>query len=536
MLPFAALSRAFSRAPFVKVTIDEAIAPRLTSDGRLYVPPHLLRAAAERAFHDLAFYFRESYLRLLHGALADPAASANDRFVIGSLLRNAEAAAEGVLASCQDTGTAGVLVWKDEAVFCGADERVELEHGIAAAYRANCLRASQTIPVTFFDEKPDSANLPAQVRVEAVPDSAFTDDRAGSPAYRFLFSARGGGSANKTVFFPLTPALLEPAAFDAFLREKITAIGTAACPPCQLAVVVGGQSPETNLDTLKLALAGALDFLPFFDQDNDERGAEGAAPARRDRRWEERALQIGRDSGWGAQFGGAAFLLSARVIRLPRHAASCPVSLGVSCAAHRYLLARITAGGLFVERLCREPRALFPSPPPAGEGHPVNLDLPQEALLRELAGLAAGTLLRLSGRLVLARDQAHLRWHGLIEAGKALPAYLYRHPVFYAGPAETPPGLPSGSLGPTTASRMDPYAEELLSRGASMVTLGKGNRGPAWDAARARYGACYLAAPGGIAALIAKEHISASEVLDYPELGMEAVRLVTVKDLPAFVG
>ncbi|GAB6392685.1 MAG: fumarate hydratase [Treponematales bacterium] len=532
-----AIRAAFGAAAFRKVETDEKPAFR---GEQLFVPPQVLTQAAEVCFRELAFYFRESYLALLAAKLNDPDASANDRFVIRALLKNAVIAAGGELPSCQDTGTAAVFAWKDEAVFSAADERRALERGIEAAYRDNYLRSSQTAALSFFEEGGTGMNLPAAIHIEAVQGGGAGRE---GPAYRFLFSAKGGGSSNKTAFFSMPPALLEEKAFDAFLQEKITALGTAACPPYQLAVIVGGASPEENMEVLKLATSGLLEHVPFFE--NPLRGERAETGPRRDKFWEERAMEIGRDSGLGAQFGGGALLLSARVLRLPRHAASCPVSIGVSCAAHRNMLAVVNSGGLLIERLAHEPALLLREEGialddnAAAAAPEINLDRPLREICRSLKALSAarepGAMALLSGKLLVARDRAHLRWHELIAQGKPLPSYLFEHPVYYAGPSETPPGRVIGSLGPTTAQRMDGYGEELMSRGASLVTLAKGNRSEAFRECCKKHGGFYLGTIGGAAALLSSEHISAARVIDYPDLGMEAVRLITVRKLPAFV-
>ncbi|MDR2021621.1 MAG: fumarate hydratase [Treponema sp.] len=503
--------------------------------GILGVPPALLRRLAEEGFRRLAFYMRRSHLELLAGVRADPGASANDRLVAGTLLENAAAAARGEFALCQDTGTAAVYGWKDEGVRTGADDGAELSLGIAAAYRNNFLRASQTAPASFFDEAGTGNNLPAQIRLEA-------SGPGNDPAYRFLLIAKGAGSSNKTAYFSMTKALLEEKAFERFLEERIRALGTAACPPYRLAVVVGGSSPEHNLEVLKLATAELLDAAPRIGAAPPGAVPEGGVLFR-DPYWESRVMDMSRRTGLGAQFGGTSLALDARVIRLSRHAGSCPVSIGVSCSAHRNLLAFIDARGLHLEKLEENPAAFLqsrgaaPFGPPAGDAAPerVNLDRPMEEIRRNLSRFAPGDRLLLSGKLLTARDAAHLNWRRLLAEGKPLPSYLFKHPVYYAGPSAAPPGRVTGSLGPTTARRMDPYGGELMSRGASLVTLAKGDRSSAWIAACKKYGGCYLGVVGGAAALQAERNITASEIIDYPELGMEAVRLIEVRDLPAFV-
>jgi fumarate hydratase class I len=543
---FHLVTKAFEKAEFR--TLDTGGEKPRPEGSRLFIPPAMLQRAAEEGFRELSFFFRESHLRLLAERLKDPELSANDRLAIRLLLKNAIIAAGGELALCQDTGTAVIYGWKEEGVFTGDDDREALEAGAAGAYTKNYLRASQTGAFSFFGEFNTGDNLPAQIHLEPVPSIIKGTGKEGpgasppSGTYRFLFIAKGGGSSNKTSLFSMTKALLEKEAFEKFLEEKIRALGTAACPPYRLAVVVGGTSPELNLEVLKLATAEALDAAPFFTEGEGAEQARGNW-IRRDSYWEKRAMEIGRQTGLGAQFGGSSLLLDARVLRLPRHAASCPVSIGVSCVAHRNLLAFIDREGLHIERLCSNPAAFLgglglnlDKEAQDSEGaFRINLDRPIGEVCRELSAFKAGDRLLLSGRLLVARDAAHLKWHGLIGEGKDLPAYLFKHPVYYAGPAAAPPGRIIGSLGPTTAGRMDGYAEEFMSRGASLITVAKGNRSASWRESCRKYGGFYLGTIGGAAALLAGEHVTANELIDYPELGMEAVRLITVKDLPAFI-
>jgi fumarate hydratase class I len=521
------IREAFDKASFRQLTVP-GMEPVLR-DGRLEVPPALLRELSREAFRAAAFYLRRSHLAGIGKILSDPGASDNDRFVAKTLLRNAVTAAKSELPLCQDTGTATIAGWKDESVRTGGGDAESLSEGARLAYGRYHLRSSQVGASSFFDEFDTRTNLPAQVHLEA------TEDGPDGPAYRLLFVAKGGGSANKTALFQMTKALLEPARFEAFLREKVAALGVAACPPYRLAVVVGGTSAEENLRILKLATTEILDGTP--EDPTDSGGAFF-----RDAHMEERLMVIARECGAGAQFGGTALALDARVLRLSRHAASCPVSIGVSCSAHRNVLALVDAGGARIEALEERPGHFFASlgidvdeAAGAGNGRRIDLDRPMAKIRRDLSACSVGARVLLSGRLLVARDAAHLKWHALIAAGKELPSYLSKHPILYAGPAETPPGKPIGSFGPTTAQRMDEYAEELMSRGASLVTLAKGNRGAAWTAACAAHGGFYLGTVGGAAALIAEENIVSSEILDYPELGMEAVRLIGVRDLPAFL-
>jgi fumarate hydratase, class I len=496
-----------------------------TAAGRssVHIAPDVLRQLAREAFRDVNFYFRTSHLEHWSAALDDPAASANDRFVAAALLKNAAISAEGILPTCQDTGTATVVAYKGQGVITDGDDASVLEEGIAAAYAAGSLRASQVAPLSMFDERNTGTNLPAQIDIYAAPG----DD------YRFLFMAKGGGSTNKTGLFMQTKALLNEAALTSFLREKVQALGVAACPPYYLALVVGGTSPEFNLKLLKLATAGALDHLPT--------AADGSGAPYRDRGWEERLLQIAAETGLGAQFGGKHLALDARVIRCARHGGSCPVSLGVSCSAHRNALGRIGADGAFLEDFDRDPARFLPKALDVlgrtlgGNVPRINLDAPLREVCEQLLRYPAGTLVLLSGPLVLARDAAHARFHERLRAGQALPDYLARHPIYYAGPAATPPGQITGSLGPTTAERMDGYLPELIARGLSLITLGKGNRSAAVATACRQYGGCCLGTIGGAAAWLAKEHVVHSDVIDYADLGMEAVRRIDVRDLPAFI-
>jgi len=570
---FPSILKTFANTSFK--TVDTGTEMPCLERDRLIVPPSLLARVAEEGFRELSFFLRESHLALLARQLEGGGAlgkelSGNDRLVISLLLKNAIISGRGELALCQDTGTAVIYGWKEEGVFScvsnandasiasdgsnasGGSDTEALEAGVAAAYRKNFLRSSQTAASSFFDEFNTGNNLPAQVRIEAVPPPL-----SGAPVYRFLFVAKGGGSSNKTSLFPMTKALLEKSAFDTFLKEQILALGTAACPPYRLAMVVGGTSPELNLEVLKLATAEALDHVPYFPAGETAIEETGESSRKknwlwRDRYWEERTMAIGRECGIGAQFGGTNLLLDARVLRLPRHAASCPVSIGVSCAAHRNILAFIDRNGLHMEQLVHDPEAylrsrlgeraagLLPSSRNSSSGadnnsYRLNLERPVKEICRELSELPVGTRVRLYGKLLVARDAAHLKWHQLLAEGSPLPDYLFKYPVYYAGPSATAPGKIIGSLGPTTAGRMDPYGAELMSRGASLITLAKGNRSEAWRKACAQYGGFYLGSPGGTAALFAEENVTANELLDYPELGMEAVRLITVRDLPAFI-
>ncbi len=535
------IDKTFASTQFTQ--IDTGTVKPFMKNDRLVIPPELLYRTSYEALKSLSFYFRKSHIALMADQYKNPGSSENDKFVIGTLLQNALVSAHGDFALCQDTGTAIIYGWKDESIFTGIDDEDILSQTIKDAYNDCCLRASQTAPSSFFDEYNTRDNLPGQISLYAVPDSKR------GPAYRFLFAAKGAGSSNKTSYFSMTKALLEESRFESFLREQIQALGTAACPPYRIAVVVGGTSPEANLETLKLATTEILDSAPAFAENESPDDARGKGWLRRDSYWEKRVMEIGRESGLGAQFGGTALLLDARVLRLPRHAGSCPVSIGVSCSAHRNVLAEINQEGIFIEELEKNPAAflqseglgalLLHSEKKSGSDSSqiprINLNQSIQAIQSALSGFSAGDKMYLSGKLLTARDAAHLKWHNLITSGKALPEYLFKHPIFYAGPAAAPPGKIMGSMGPTTALRMDVYAEELMRRGIALVTLAKGNRGAAWTDACKKYQGFYLGTIGGAAALFAEKNIISDEVIDYPELGMEAVRLIEVRDVPAFV-
>ncbi|RPJ02265.1 MAG: fumarate hydratase [Candidatus Aminicenantes bacterium] len=478
-----------------------------------------LKALAGEAFTDLAFYLRPDFLAAMRRILDDPGASANDRFVAGAVLRNAVIAAEGVLPLCQDTGSIQVFAFRGHRVVTdGRDEEV-MAAAASEVYKKRNLRYSIMAPLTVMDEVNTGNNLPAQIDLQA----------AAGAEYRFFFMAKGGGSSNKIALFQESKARLEDGVLEAFLADKIRALGVAACPPYRIAVVVGGLSPEMTLKTVKLASAGFLDGLP-------KRGSKRGA-AFRDLGWEERTMRLARETGLGAQFGGVWLAHETRFVRLPRHAGSCPIGIGVSCNADRGLRGKITAGGVFLEEVERRPSRFLEGAQAAGPAGSVAVDLekPMEEILAKLRTLPVGALVRLSGPLVVARDIAHARLAKILRETGDVPEYLKRHPVYYAGPAKTPRGLASGSFGPTTAQRMDGYMADLMRAGASLVTLGKGNRtAPATEALKAR-GGIFLGTIGGAAALIAREHIVSSETIDFADLGMEAVRRIVVKDLPAFV-
>lgn len=484
----------------------------------LIVPPESLAELAATAFARASHLLRPSHLAQLRAILDDPEAGDNDRAVARALLHNAVIAAAGELPLCQDTGTAIVVGQKGERVLTGGEDAAAFSAGIERTFAERNLRFSQLAPLSLYEERNSGNNLPAQIEIVAGPGAD----------YRLLFVAKGGGSANKTFLFQQSTALLKPERLRAFLAEKIATLGAAACPPYHLALVIGGLSAEQTLKTVKLASCRALDGLP-------ETGDAGGR-AFRDRGLEAEVLAITRELGIGAQFGGKYFCHDVRVIRLPRHAGSLPVGLGVSCSADRQAAARIGADGLFLERLEAHPERFLPELDEAA-APAVTLDLrqPPEAIRRQLSGLAVGTRLSLEGPLVVARDKAHAVLAERLAAGEPPPAYMREHPVYYAGPAKTPDGMVSGAFGPTTAARMDGYAEAFMAAGGWLVSLGKGNRGPEVAEACRRHGGFYLGTIGGAAAAIARDHIRAVETLDMAELGMEAVRRIEVAGLPAFL-
>jgi fumarate hydratase class I len=509
--------------------------PKAQRTGSLRIEASVLRRLSFEAFRDVNFLFRTSHLESWAAILDDDAASDNDRFVAAALLANAAIAAEGVLPSCQDTGTATVIGLKGEGVAVGADDEAAIVDGAREAYARCNLRFSQVAPVSLFDDRPTGTNLPVQVDLHAA-----AIDGPGGREYRLLFVAKGGGSANKTSFSQENRTLLQDDAFEAFLRRSVASLGVAGCPPYHLAVVVGGTSAERNLEILKLATAGALDHLPDVASAAGRHVRDDPGAAFRDRAWEERLASIARRTGLGAQFGGAFLALDARIVRLARHAASLPVSMGVSCSAHRNALARIGADGAWLEELDCEPARFLPRATAVleratGGARRIDLGVPVREVLRQLSGLAPGTLVLLDGPMVVARDAAHARFARALRDTGALPAYLRDHVVYYAGPAQTPPGHVIGSFGPTTAQRMDPYVGAFMQAGASLVMLAKGNRSREVSAACRAHGGFSLGTIGGAAALIARDHVRRDEVIDFADLGMEAVRRIEVRGLPAFV-
>ena len=484
------------------------------------VEPSALSYLAQQAFRESAFKLRTSHLKQVAAILDDPEASANDRYVALALLRNAEIASQGILPMCQDTGTAAVFAKKGQQVWTGGNDAEALSRGIYDCFTAENLRYSQVSPLDMWNEVNTGTNLPAQIDLMAVPGAS----------YDFVFVAKGGGSANKMLFFQETKALLNPKSLEAFVAAKLPLLGTSACPPYHLVFVIGGTSAEMCMKTLKLATTRYLDSLPTQ--------GDGRGGGYRDLEWEARILDLARRTGIGAQFGGKYFALDVRVIRLARHGASCPVGMGVSCSADRNIRGRINRDGIFLEVLEPDPGRFIPASQRAlGDTGlvPIDLNRPMEEIRAELSKHPVTTRVSLTGTMVVARDSAHAKLKERVDAGRGLPEYFKRHPVYYAGPAKTPKGYASGSFGPTTAGRMDSYVDLFQSQGGSMVMLAKGNRGAEVTAACKRHGGFYLGSIGGPAALIAKDHISNVEVLEYPELGMEAVWKIEVRDFPAFI-
>ena len=484
----------------------------------LNVAPEALELLAKEAIADVSFYLRSAHLEKVRSILDDPEATDNDRFVAHTMLINQVVAAEGDLPTCQDTGTAIVVGKKGENVWTGSNDALHLSKGIYDTYKDRNLRYSQVVPLTMLDEKNTGSNLPAQIDIYAEEGNK----------YEFLFLTKGGGSGNKTFLYQQTKALLTDEALAKFVKEKIKDLGTSACPPYHLALVIGGTSAESTLATVKKASAGYLDHLPTEGNDGGQ--------AFRDLEWEEKVLKICQESGIGAQFGGKYFVHDVRVIRLPRHAASCPVGLGVSCSADRNIKGKITEDGVFLEQLEKDPRRFLPESAPE-LADPVNIDLdrPMAEVLEELSKYPIKTRLNLNGTLIVARDIAHAKIKQLIDEGKPMPEYFKNHPVYYAGPAKTPKGMASGSFGPTTAGRMDSYVDIFQELGGSMVMVAKGNRSKQVTDACKKHGGFYLGSIGGPAAILAKESITSVEVVDFEELGMEAVRKITIKNFPAFI-
>ena len=486
----------------------------------LKVTPEGLRELARMAMHDVSFFLRPQHNRQVADILDDPEASDNDRAVALAMLRNAEIAAQGLLPICQDTGTAIIMAKKGQQVWTGFDDAEQLSAGIFATYTKENLRYSQNAPLTMYEEVNTGDNLPAQIDIYAVPGDA----------YSFLFVAKGGGSANKSYLYQETKAVLNPDSLKTFLVEKMQTLGTAACPPYHIAFVIGGTSVEANLKLVKLASTKYLDELPTS---GNRKGR-----AFRDLDLEQELLRETWKLGIGAQFGGKYFAHDIRVIRLPRHGASCPIGMGVSCSADRNLKARIDRQGFWLEELDYNPGRLIPDElrnHKDSQAIAIDLNRPMEEILGQLNKHPVATRVLLTGSIIVGRDIAHAKWKELLESSRPLPDYLKNHPVYYAGPAKTPPGKPSGSFGPTTAGRMDSYVDLLQKNGGSMVMIAKGNRSQQVTDACRDNGGFYLGSIGGPAALLAEENIKQVDCIDYPELGMEAVWKIEVQDFPAFI-
>ena len=484
----------------------------------LKIEPDVLRQLAKQAMVDISFYLRSSHLAQLAKELEDPEASDNDRFVIYTHLQNAVVAAAGKLPGCQDTGTAIVMGKKGQYVLTDCDDAELFSQGIYDTFQERCLRYSQIAPIDMFTEVNTATNLPAQIDISA----------EGEHEYKLQFMTKGGGSANKMLFYQSTPAVLNDRDLEAFIRAKLKDIGTSACPPYHLGLVIGGTSAETTMKTLKLATSRYYDHLPTTGNDKGR--------AYRDLAWEDRVLKIARESNIGAQFGGKYFAHDARVIRMPRHAASMPIGFGVSCSADRQVKAKINRDGVWIEQLEVNPARFLPKEQPQmAPAVKINLNIGMANVLSILKQFPVKTRVELTGTLIVARDAAHARIRKLLEEGKPMPQYFKDHPIYYAGPAKTPEGMPTGSFGPTTAGRMDAFVDHFQSVGGSLVMLAKGNRSKAVTDACKKHGGFYLGSIGGPAAILAQSNIKSVSVVDFPELGMEAVRKIEVVDFPAFI-
>jgi fumarate hydratase class I len=505
--------------PYTKLTGDHVGIETFQGQDLLTIGRDGLSLLAREAFRQISHLLRPGHLKQLRSILDDPEASPNDRFVALDLLKNAVIAADMVLPMCQDTGTAIIMGKKGQRVWTGGGDESALSQGVAAAYTDLNLRYSQVSPVSMYEEVNTGNNLPAQIDLYA------TD----GDAYKFLFMAKGGGSANKTFLYQQTKALLNPAAITKFFDAQIRTLGTSACPPYHLAIAIGGTSAEMTLKTVKMASAKYLDGLPTSG------GKYGHAY--RDLEMEAQILEMTRHMGIGAQFGGKYFCHDVRVIRLPRHGASCPVGIGVSCSADRQAKGKITRDGIYIETLEKDPAQYLPTVTHDEGGEVVKIDLtrPMSEIRNTLSQYPIKTRVALTGPVIVARDIAHAKLKERLDAGQGLPDYFKNHPVYYAGPAKTPEGMPSGSFGPTTAGRMDSYVEQFQAAGGSMVMLAKGNRSKAVTDACKSHGGFYLGSVGGAAAGLAQNHIKKIEVLEYPELGMEAIWRIEVVDFPAFI-
>ena len=501
------------------LTTDHVSVAEFDGQPMLRIAPEGLTLLAAEAVRAINFMLRPAHLAQVAAILDDPEASPNDRMVALMMLKNAEIAAHGILPFCQDTGTATIVGKKGQQVWTGCDDAECLSRGVYQTYTRENLRYSQTAPLTMYDEVNTGTNLPAQIDLYAT----------GGDTYQFLFITKGGGSANKTYLYQETKALLNPQRLKEFCLEKMKSLGTAACPPYHLAFVIGGTSAEACLKTVKLASTKYYDTLPVSGNEHGR--------AFRDLELEKELLEMARETSIGAQFGGKYFALDVRVVRLPRHGASCPVGVGVSCSADRQAKARITKDGIFLENLEKNPGRFIPDTYRDWKfkGVPVNLDLGMEETIRTLSKYPVTTAIALTGTIIVARDIAHAKMKEILERDGDLPEYFKKYPIYYAGPAKTPAGMPSGSFGPTTAGRMDSYVDLFQSHGASLVMLAKGNRSTAVTKACQTHGGFYLGSAGGPAALLAQDHIKSQEVVAFPELGMEAVWKITVENFPAFI-
>jgi fumarate hydratase, class I len=505
---------------YCKLTADGVRVERAGNHELVVVEREALRALAEAAFTDINHLLRPDHLKQLRAILDDPQASDNDKFVAYDFLKNANIAAGGVLPMCQDTGTAIIMGKKGRLVFTDGDDEAALAEGARDAYLKRNLRYSQLAPLSMFEEKNTKSNMPAQVEIYA----------EGEDSYKLLFIAKGGGSANKSFLFQATPSILTHDRLIAFLKEKVLTLGTAACPPYHLAIVIGGTSAELTMKTVKLASCRYLDDLPTHGSEDGH--------AFRDREMEQEVHRLTQSLGVGAQFGGKYFCHDVRVIRLPRHGASLPIGLGVSCSADRQALGKITRDGVYLEELERNPAQYLPEVDQeklGGEVVHIDLRRPMKEILSQLSQYPIRTRLSLTGPMIVARDLAHSKLRERLEQGQGLPDYFKNHPVYYAGPAKTPQGYASGAFGPTTAGRMDSFVADFQAAGGSMVMLAKGNRSAAVREACRKHGGFYLASIGGSAANLAEHHIKKVETVEYPELGMEAIWRIEVENFPAFI-
>ena len=506
--------------PYRKIGDEGVSTVDVNGETYLKVEPEAIEKLTLQAFFDCSHLLRPGHLEQLRKILDDEEATPNDKFVAMDLLKNASIASGGVLPMCQDTGTAIIMGKRGGKVITDGSDEEALSKGVWQAYQKHNLRFSQVSPKNMFEEKNTGSNLPAQIDLYATKGDE----------YKFMFMAKGGGSANKTFLFQQTKALLNPESLRKFLDEKIRTLGTSACPPYHLAVVIGGTSAEACLKTVKMASARYYDSLPTEGGDHGQ--------AYRDLEWEQKILEMTREMGIGAQFGGKYFCHDVRVIRLPRHGASCPVGLGVSCSADRQILGKITKDGIFIEDLEHDPAKYLPQVTDEhleDEVVKVDLNRPMDEIRKQLSQYPVKTRLSLTGTVIVARDIAHAKIKERLDAGEEMPEYLKNHPVYYAGPAKTPEGMPSGSFGPTTAGRMDAYVEQFQAAGGSFVMLAKGNRSKAVKDACQKYGGFYLGSIGGPAARLAQDCIKKVDVHEYPELGMEAVWKIEVEDFPAFI-